>query len=344
LPTLPPIEVIPLSTPFLRGEASKGGKMHRIFRKALNKATGVTQSVIVVLLDIRGFSEFSMGCDSVDAAMFLKRVYVELIDSYFPFATFYKSTGDGLLLIVPIGGENITEVSQKVTASCIKCHSEFGSICKDDPMINFAIPDKVGIGMTRGNACCLVSGGMVIDYSGRWLNLAARLTDLARPSGVVIDGRFNIGLLTKEQRALFEEETVYLKGIYEAKPIKIFYTKEFTSIPEYNKRQIATERWRHMVDVKPYRDLLKFDKFRYQLESEPINPGEIKVLVKHNKVMGGKVVNKYSAVHYFADFSYKEEAGKPVVLLDFPKLCAKLQEEQVKKNMNVEIDIAYVEK
>lgn len=318
--------------------------MHRIFRKALNKATGITQSVIVVLLDIRGFSEFSTGCDSVDAAMFPKRVYIGLIDSYFQFATFYKSTGDGLLLIVPIEGENITEVSQKVIASCVKCHSEFGSICKSDPMINFAVPDKFGIGITRGNACCLVSGEMVIDYSGRWLNLAARLTDLARPSGIVIDGRFNISLLTEEQRALFEEETVYLKGIYEAEPIKIFYAKEFTSIPEYNKHPIAEKKWRHKVDITPYRDLLKFDTFRYELESEPVDPDGIKIVAEHSKVIGGKVSKEYSMYHYPKDFSYALEADKPIVRLDFGKLSKALEQEGVKKNMNVKIDIAYVEK
>jgi class 3 adenylate cyclase len=320
-------------------------KMHRIFRKALDEATGESQSVIVVLLDIRGFSEFSMGCDSVDAAMFLKRAYIELIDSYFPFATFYKSTGDGLLLVVPIGKEDIAEVSQKVTASCIKCHSEFSSICKGDPMINFAIPDKVGIGMTRGNACCLVSGEMIIDYSGRWLNLAARLTDLARPSGIVIDGRFNIGLLSKEQRALFEEENVYLKGISEDKPIKIFYAPEFTSIPEYNKQPITVERWRHMIDTKPYRELLKLNQFLYPLESEPLKPEDIKVTITHPKVLSGKTQKGYlTVIDDFAYFKYELEAGKPVVWMDFPKLCTRLKRNQVKKNMNVKIDIAYVEK
>lgn len=318
--------------------------MHRIFREALDNATGVAQSVIVVLLDIRGFSEFSMGCDSVDAAMFLKRAYIELIDSYFPFATFYKSTGDGLLLIVPIEGENITEVSQKVTASCIKCHSEFGSICKSDPMINFLTPSKVGIGITRGNACCLVSGETVIDYSGRWLNLAARLTDLARPSGIVIDGRFNIGLLAEEQRALFEEEAVYLKGIQEAKPIKIFYTKESTSIPEYNKHTIAEKKWKRMREVQPFRELLKLRKFRNYLESEPVSSESIKISVTHSDIIDGKVSRKYTAITDFEGFEYLLEAGRPMLLINYPVLCDMLQKHGVKKNMNITIDIAYVER
>jgi class 3 adenylate cyclase len=318
--------------------------MHRAFRKALDDATGISKSVIVVIIDVRGFSAFSMKCESPDTAMFIKRVYMKLIDSYFPFASFYKPTGDGLVLTFPFGEKNLREVAQEVISGCIACHSEFGNICSGDPMINFEVPDKIGIGVARGTACCLASGKKTIDYSGRLLNLTSRLTDIARPSGIVIDGAFNISLLTNEQQAIFKEDNVYLPGIAEDNPIKVYFTPEFTTISKYNKQPIAAKRWREIPDVKPYRELLKLGKFSYQLESEPTSANDIKVTIQHSKVTKGKVEPKYTAYFDFDNFTYRMDAGKPVVILDFNALCERLKQNQVKKNMNVTITIAYVEK
>ena len=87
--------------------------MHRIFRKALDSATGVSRFVIAVIVDIRGFSAFSQTRESPDTAMFIKRVYMKLVDSYFNFASFYKSTGDGLLLTIPFNESNLKEMAQR---------------------------------------------------------------------------------------------------------------------------------------------------------------------------------------------------------------------------------------
>lgn len=319
--------------------------MHRIFRKALDDAAGVAESIIVVVTDVRDFSRFSEGCDSVEVAMFIRWVYIRLIEDYFPFASFYKSTGDGLLLVVPIGGENITEVSRKVVDSCIKCHSEFGSICSDDPMINFKVPEKIGIGIARGTACRLVSGDKVIDYSGRLLNLTSRLTNLARPSGIIIDGKFGINLLSQEQQSNFEEADVYLDGIAEDEPIQVYFTKEFTDIPRRNRQPIAEKRWRHMEETKPFRELLNLGgRFLYELESEPLNPDDISVKVYYPKVIEGKIQRRYQKIHDFDEFTYKLEAGKPIVRMNYKELCKRLELRQVKGNMKVTIDIAYVEK
>lgn len=319
--------------------------MHRIFRKALDGAAGIAESVIVVMTDVRDFSRFSEGRDSVDVAMFIRRVYIKLIDGYFSFASFYKSTGDGLLLVVPIVGENIAEVSRKVVGSCINCHSEFSSICSDDPMVNFKVPEKIGIGIARGTACRLVSGETVIDYSGRLLNLTSRLTQLARPSGIVIDGSFGINLLSEEQQSNFEEANVYLDGIAEEEPIQVYLTKEFTTIPPHNKQPIAEKSWRHREETKPFRELLKLGgRFLYELESEPTSTEDIKVRVEYPTVIKGRIHRGYLKVHDFDDFTYMIEAGKPVLSVNFAELCKRLEVRQVRKNMSVKINIDYVEK
>lgn len=321
--------------------------MHRIFRKALDTAGGEQRSIIVVIIDIRSFSPFSLQQDSFDIAMFLKTVYLNIIDSYFDFASFYKSTGDGLLLTIPFNATNLKEVAQKTTVNCIACHREFRNICKGDPMIHFPTPDKIGIGVARGSACCLVSeskGRKIIDYSGRLLNLTSRLTALARPSGIVIDQSLDMDLLDKNTRKKFAEQSVYLDGIAEETPMTIYFTKEFTEIPQRNRRPIAEKRWKHKIEVIPLRDIAKFPEFMHELGSKPTSAQDIEVLLTFPKVTKGKRDKKYVAGHYFNDFRYTLTAGKPVVFLNYEKLFKLLEKHHVKQNMNVSIDIAYVEK
>ena len=317
--------------------------MHRIFRKALDTATGNTHSIIAVMIDIRNFSPFSLAHDSFETAMFLKRVYINIIDSYFSFASFYKSTGDGLLLTIPLDKNNLEEVTQKTIANCMDCHRGFGNICGGDHLINFTVPDKIGIGVARGAACCLISGRRIIDYSGRLINLTSRLTALARPSGIVIDQSLGIDLLDEKTRNNFKEQDVYLDGIAETTPITVYFTNEFTTIPKRNTQPIAAKRWRHVKDTKLFRDLLKFGVFRYFLQTEAASHEDIKVTVTHRRVKSGIVDKQYLTVFNFSDFKYRVEAGKPIVWLNFKKLSERLKRNQVKENMNVHIDIAYVE-
>lgn len=318
--------------------------MHRLFRKALDAAVGESKSVIVVNADVRGFSAFSMRCESPDTAVFIRRVYVKLIDSYFPFASFFKPTGDGLLLAFPFSERDLKEVSQKVISGCIACHSEFGSICSCDPMINFEVPDRIGIGVARGTACCLVSGRRTIDYSGRLLNLTSRLTNLARPSGIVIDEAFGIGLLSDEQQSIFQQEEVYLEGIAEAESIAIHFTTEFTVIQDYNKHPIISERWQEVSDVKTLEQLAKLEKFLFPLPSEPLNREAIKVKIKHDKIINGEVHPEYFSTFDYSRLEYSLDRGKPTVIVDYPSLCQILRDHAVKDDMKITITVAYMEK
>ena len=81
--------------------------MHREFRELLEKATGFSEFVVAINVDIRGFSPFSKTVESPEVAMFIKRVYMKLIDEYFSNASFFKPTGDGLLVILPYTEENL---------------------------------------------------------------------------------------------------------------------------------------------------------------------------------------------------------------------------------------------
>ena len=319
--------------------------MHKIFRKALDTAIGDTHSIIAVIIDIRDFSPFSLEHDSYEIAMFLKRVYINIIDTYFNFASFYKSTGDGLLLTIPFDASNPKEVTQKTITNCIDCHRDFANICSGDHLINFKVPNQIGIGVARGAACCLISGKRIIDYSGRLINLTARLTALARSSGIVIDQSLGISLLDENTRKNFKREYVYLDGIAEATPITVYRTKKFTNIPKRNKQSIAERRWKHRRDTRKLRDIAKFVEFRHDLQSEPTSAKDIEITIALPKITEGKLEAGYVVyLDRFPDFKYKLEAGKPVVWLNFKKLCEKARRYHVKENMDIYIDIAYVER
>jgi len=137
---------------------------------------------------------------------------------------------------------------------------------------------------------------------------------------------------------------VYLKGIHEDEPIKIYYVPEFTTILEYNKKPITEKKWRNKTDIKPFRDIVKLSHYKYILESEPASADDIKIELLHRKVMDGRVSKRYRSYIRYKGFIYSVEAGKPTVYIDFPEISEILKANDVKPNMNVTISIDYAEK
>ena len=133
-------------------------------------------------------------------------------------------------------------------------------------------------------------------------------------------------------------------SIHEDEPIKVYFTKEFTTIPERNKRPIAAKRWRYQNYVKSFSDIAKIPLwFQYPLESNPISDKSIEIIIRHQSTKG-ELEQKYGHALVFEDFKYQLVAGKPVVFLNFQKLRQILQRHQVKESMDVFIEIAYVER
>lgn len=319
--------------------------MHREFRKLLEKAKGCSEHVVAVNVDIRGFSSFSKTVESSDVAMFIKRVYKKLIDKYFPNASFYKPAGDGLLIIVPYTEKSLKQLVTRCVRACFRVLKDFGSFCAKDPMINFEVPKKVGIGLSRGSACCLVSDGKILDYSGRALNLASRLMDLARPSGIVFDANFNIALLPNDLKRLFKKETVYIKGIAELKAMEIYCTKDYTRISQLSKQPIEEIKWNTKKDTLTLKKIRDFEPlFVYELPSKPLDSNKIKVKIDHPAVVRGRHKKGIWTSFSFPHFKYSLEAGKPLVSIEFDELADQLEEYGIKDNWSVEIKIIYPEK
>lgn len=92
-------------------------------------------------------------------------------------------------------------------------------------MVTGPAPERLGIGIARGTATRLVSEGIVLDYTGRCLNLAARLMDKARPNGVVFHDGYASELMDETIATSFLSDTAWIRGISEQKPLPIYKTE-----------------------------------------------------------------------------------------------------------------------
>jgi len=256
--------------------------MLHAFRKLIDKADGRSEFAIVIVCDIRGFSEFSTIHESPDTAMFIKRFYLKLIDDYFPTAQYVKPTGDGLLIIYKYTEDNLNEISKTILVACLKCINDFHELFKEDPMINFETPKYIGFGISRGPVCCLFSGKHIIDYSGRLLNLASRLMDLARPMGIVIDGNYLIDVIPKNLRGRFKNRDVYIRSISEEKTHSIYFLYPETQLPDYCLHPIKQYKWKEEVKGITAKDLLKLSgNYTFKLKKKALYQSKIKVGMKY---------------------------------------------------------------
>jgi class 3 adenylate cyclase len=196
----------------------------------LQRARGTSEFVICVIIDIRDFTPFSKLVESPDVAVFIKRVLSKIIDEYFGGASFCKLMGDGIMLIIPYDETTLRALAPSVVENSFRLLQDFPGFCLDDPMVNYAVPHQLGIGIARGTACRLDSDGVALDYCGRVLNLSARLMDIARPSGIVLSADYAMSLLPRPMIDRFDRDHVYLRGVAEREPIEIYYTKDLTSI------------------------------------------------------------------------------------------------------------------
>ena len=319
--------------------------MHKEFLKLLEKATGRSEHVITVNFDIRGFTPFCETEDSLNVATYITRVYLKILNDYFKNASFYKPTGDGLIIIVPYDRENLRDIANSTTSTCLNLLENFGSLCNEDPMVNFPTPQKIGIGLTRGSVCCITSEDKILDYSGRKLNLASRLMDLARPSGIVLDDSFGLDLLKDETKELFAEDNVYVRGVAEENPIKIYYTRQYTLIPDSYKEPLKEPVWQ--TDRREY-IFEKFKRMKPNLEisltKKPLDISKITVRITHENpdLEGLQTYHNYYFPHEL--HKYRQLGTKYYIVLDTPSIVKSLEEDGVSDDMKIRIAVIYPSK
>ena len=107
--------------------------MTQRLKDQLAGAAGDSRFAIVVFLDIRGFSTFAKLAESSETAVFLKSAYTSIMEDYFGDASFFKPTGDGLLVILDYEEANLQEVVQMAVETSVRLVEAFPAICADDP-------------------------------------------------------------------------------------------------------------------------------------------------------------------------------------------------------------------
>lgn len=314
--------------------------MHRDFRKRLDGAKGVSEFVIALNLDIRGFSKWSLEVDSAQTALFIKKVYAKLIDQYFAEAAFFKPTGDGLLVIFNFDEERVGEAVREVVENARQIVVEFERLCADEPAVNFPVPPNVGIGISRGAASRLLSGRYTLDYSGRVLNLASRLMDVARPKGIVFDSRLGVELLTPEVRNSFTPHHVYLPGVAPREPIEVQCWPE-VEIPLPYLSPVGQPQWEHVEHEAPRKDFDGIEHFQLDLPNHPPDPSTLRCQVVHDQVTPtGRRSTSYVRT-FTIPVEYVDAGGQAEAWFQLRDLQEELDEGGVKGTWPVTVKVSY---
>ena len=319
--------------------------MHREFLRLLEKAKGRSEYIIAVNLDIRGFTHFCQSVESVNVATYITKIYSKIINDYFGNASYYKPTGDGLIIIIPFTEENLKEVTNSIINSCLDLLEKFGSLCINEPMINYDTPQKIGIGLTRGSACCITAEDKFLDYSGRILNLASRLMDLARPSGIVFDDSFGIKLLKDEIKKLFSEDIVYLRGVAEEDPIRIYYTDKHTLIPDSYHYPLKEPKWNTETYEYSIETLESsgIDKLELALDRKPLDEKKITIAISHDSPSVEELRIGYDFSIDDQEINYERKGNTYRVLIDVDKIIEFLERKTkgIPKDTIIRFDIVY---
>ena len=313
-----------------------------VLRDQIAEAEGRSEFVIAVVADVRGFSAFSRRHESTDIAMFIKRFYMRLMDDYFSEANFYKTKGDGLLMTFPYSEKDLQEISDYVISNCFQCLIDFPGICAGDPMINFKTPENIGFGIARGTACCLYSGEEVIDYLGHLLNLSSRLMDLARPSGIIIDGNYLHEIIADDFKNSFIEKEIYIRGISEDRPYKVFYLEDYVNIPEEATTPLTEVQWHTIHKRFKMQEIAEIKNLSILLPTYIKKGSEIKITMIFPKMRKGRMVKGYRTHRIFNDFEYRQKTDEPKVTLDLRKAYKYLRSIRVQKTKFVQFKIQFV--
>lgn len=316
--------------------------MHRELRERLSRATGESDLVVVVFLDVRGFSSFAGMAESSEAALFLRSSYVQILDEYFPDAAFFKPTGDGLMIVRHFDEDSLHDVAFDSIQRSLELVTKFALVTQDDPMINFEVPGSLGVGIARGAATRLTSGDYTLDYSGRPLNLAARLMDLARPSGVVVDGRVTKGLDWPGDLAKnFVSDSVYVKGIADVKPVDIYRTND-AEIRPANRHPLIGMPHLDKAERLTFKEFAERQIFVHYPAKEPVDPDGVRLQYNHPKVVAGN--RKHQTMRTMGTIEpseVKRSAHGWEITFDYRPHVATLRERGVKSTWELAVRLEY---
>ena len=308
--------------------------MHRALKVLLERAQYRSEMVVTVVIDMRGFSSFCERVDSSEAAIFVKKAYRKLL-GHFRRMSFFKLTGDGLLIVISYRENTLKRVAGTTVRKSLEAAEKFGTLFVNDPEIVNSVPKGIGIGVSSGAACRLTSRGKILDYSGRPLNIASRLMDMARPCGVVFDGKL-IKTLPDDLKEKFEKEDVFLPGIHD--PFVIYYSSQLTSIPERYKQKPGAYMWQTEVTKLRMKHVRRHKEYWIALQGKPDDLDQIELVVDVPKSLENEVG---ASQIFYQGFTYGTSGGRYVLMCNFRSLSRLLKRESFRDGHIVAIRIAY---
>jgi class 3 adenylate cyclase len=314
-------------------------------RELLKNAEGKPQLVIAVNADVRGFSPFSKR-DSYEVALFIKKVYIKLIDQYFTQASFIKPTGDGLLVVIHFTETNYREVMTGTIKTCLAVLRDFPSFFSGEDAVRYEVPMKIGIGLSSGTVCRLVSGDpdhRTIDYSGKTVNLASRLMEFARPSGIVFDSSVGFELLAPELAELFVKDKVCVRGIAEDSPIDIYHTMDTVILASDREPRARWHTDKKEMTVRLIRYAARrASSLGFDLATVPADVNLITVRVIYDIPEFKREGKRYIIDMPRSDFSYSLIGAKPEICLEhLSRLATTMDRDDLKDEEIVLFEITY---
>lgn len=314
--------------------------MHNQLRTLLRDASGESSFVIATNIDIRGFSSFFS--DSSQAAAYLSSAYTRVLDDYFNDVSFFKPTGDGLLLVRVVDRDSLKVATTEVVESALRLNSEFASVCAADELINFPTPSRVGIGIARGTATRIVAKKKTLDFSGYPLNLCSRLMDLARPSGVVVSDGVGLTLVPETVQQQFKDESVYIRGLADTAGMTVHVTSDVV-IPDANRKPFGAELFTETTERITFKDLKGRAKlYLHRLSKEPSNNGSVKMEVVFPAVgTGGKPHPHMYRTLSFEPSEVDQRTDGLFACFDYERIATVLSNVKVKPSWDVKLTVHY---
>lgn len=280
--------------------------------------------------------------------LYLTKIYPRIIDEYFADQWFFKPTGDGLLLVRSFEEDELSGLVSKTIGDCFQIVDSFPDLCEREPMVNFRTPTEVGIGLAQGAASRLLATDpndpdreLTLDYSGRVLNLASRLMELARPRGVVVDSGFGAGLIPDNVRGRLKSEEGYVRGVSPEDAVKVYFDPDLTRLPASFKQKPNELDWNSEVRSFTLKEIEEhLNPHHFRLAHNPAE-GTVSCVVTHSALSPSK--RRISGLQTNFDYPHQQfrDGNVDVVAVDFPSLAKLLREKGLKGPWPVSVRVQY---
>jgi hypothetical protein len=166
---------------------------------------------------------------------------------------------------------------------------------------------------------------------------------LARPSGVVLDGAFQISLLKPEVQRLFAEADVYLRGLAEDSPLRIFCLRDVVKLPAEALHPLTVEKWDSWSNSLALKEWEKYaPTLRIDLPTPLKRPDAAIIKLFHAPYRGQKRVKGPLSSRTYRGWEYKMAGADAYLRVDLESLLDLLKKEGVPANAQLNIQAEYV--